>query len=48
MKLNEIAPKHGSRKKRFRIGRGTLLLRDEGALPVRMLRRLLSVATSNG
>ena len=22
MKLNEIAPKHGSRKKRFRIGRG--------------------------
>jgi ceramide glucosyltransferase len=27
---------------RFRIGSGTQLLRDEGALPVRMLRRLLS------
>jgi ceramide glucosyltransferase len=32
---------------RFRIGSGTLLLPDEGNLPVRMLKRLLSVETTN-
>lgn len=32
---------------RFRIGSDTQLLRDEGALPIRMLRRLLSVQTES-
>jgi ceramide glucosyltransferase len=33
---------------RFRMGIGSQLLPDEGALPVRVLRRLLSVETTNG